>query len=106
MRWLLQQGGPIDRFSQAMLLQVPAGLQQQHLAGALQAVLDHHDALRLRLSSSQPDDEVVLEIAPPGTIVATACLRRIDVRGLEAQALAAAIGREAQVAEMRLAPRA
>ena len=36
-------------FSQAMLLRVPAGLREEHLVGALQAVLDHHDALRLRL---------------------------------------------------------
>ena len=27
MRWLLERGGPIDRFSQAMLLQVPAGMR-------------------------------------------------------------------------------
>ena len=29
MHWLLERGGPIDRFSQAMLLQVPAGLQRR-----------------------------------------------------------------------------
>ena len=28
MRWLLERGGPIDRFNQAMLLQVPAGMQR------------------------------------------------------------------------------
>ena len=49
MRWLAERGGPLDRFSQAMLLQVPAGLRQADLAAALQALLDHHDALRLRL---------------------------------------------------------
>src|SRR5262249_53835876 len=49
MRWLLERAGPIDRFCQAMLLRVPAGLQGEHLAGALQSVLDHPDALRLRL---------------------------------------------------------
>ena len=52
MRWLLERGGPIDRFSQAMLLQVPAGLQGDHLIGALQSLLDHHDALRLRLDGA------------------------------------------------------
>ena len=49
MRWLAELGGPIDRFHQAMVLQVPAGLREAHLAGALQSLLDHHDALRLRL---------------------------------------------------------
>ena len=50
MRWLKERGGPLDRFSQSMLLRVPAGLSQEHLTAALQAVLDHHDALRLRLT--------------------------------------------------------
>ena len=49
MHWLLERGGPIERFHQAMLLQVPAGVHEDHLIAALQAVLDHHDALRLRL---------------------------------------------------------
>ena len=49
MRWLAERGGPIERFNQAMLLQVPAGLREDHLVAALQALLDHHDALRLRL---------------------------------------------------------
>src|SRR5262249_56122613 len=50
MRWLLERGGSLDRFNQAMLLQVPAGLREADLILALQAVLDHHDALRLRLA--------------------------------------------------------
>ena len=37
MRWLQERGGPIERFSQAMLLQVPAGLREEHLTAALQA---------------------------------------------------------------------
>ena len=50
MRWLQERGGPLDGFSQSMLLRVPAGLSQEHLTAALAAVLDHHDALRLRLT--------------------------------------------------------
>ena len=49
MRWLAERGGPVERFHQAMLLRVPAGVREDHLLGALQAVLDHHAALRLRL---------------------------------------------------------
>ena len=44
-----ERGGPLERFNQAMLLQVPAGLREEQLVAALQALLDHHDALRLRL---------------------------------------------------------
>ena len=45
MRWLVERGGPLDRFHQAMLLRVPAGLREEDLIAALQAVLDHHDAV-------------------------------------------------------------
>ena len=66
MRWLLERGGPIGRFSQAMLLQVPAGLREDDLVGALQALLDHHDALRLRMTTSAEGGDLALEIAPSG----------------------------------------
>ena len=39
-------------FSQAMLLQVPAGLARERSVAALGALLDHHDALRLRLDAA------------------------------------------------------
>ena len=49
MRWLLERGGPVTRFSQSMLVGVPAGAGLADLARALQAVIDHHDMLRARL---------------------------------------------------------
>ena len=55
MCWLAERGGPIERFSQAMLLTVPAAARQDDLAAALQTLLDHHDALRLRLDVAAPD---------------------------------------------------
>ncbi len=55
MRWLSERGGPVGRFSQSLLLRSPAGLRQEHLAAALQALLDHHDALRLRLDAGGGD---------------------------------------------------
>jgi non-ribosomal peptide synthase protein (TIGR01720 family) len=106
MRMFAELGGPIDRFHQAMVLQVPAGLQEDHLVGALQAVLDHHDVLRLRLDAPSQGSEIALEIAPCGTVDARACLQRIDVSGLDDAARRACISEQAQAAEMRLSPRA
>ena len=83
MRWLLESGGPIDRFNQSTLLRVPVGLGYDHLIAALQAVLDHHDGLRLRLVSRAEDDGWSLEVAPPGAVKAASCLCRIDVSGLD-----------------------
>ena len=104
MHWLLDRCGPIERFNQAMLLQVPAGLEEKHLIGALQAVLDHHDALRLRLISSAQGGDVSLEILPAGTVDAERCFSRIDVCGLDAAGRRACIAQEAELAEARLAP--
>ena len=106
MRWLLERGGPIDRFNQAMLLQVPAGLREDELIAALQTVLDHHDALRLCVAGAAGSGESNLEVAPAGAVCAGDCLRRIDICGLDAAGLAACIAEQAQACETRLAPTA
>ena len=127
MRWLKERGGPLDRFSQGMLLRVPAGLLEEHLAAALAAVLDHHDALRLRLTQVpqeaspdrgawrdaaggvEMDADWRLEIAPAGSVAAGGCLRRVDVGdGVDwgDAALRGLIAAEAQAAEQRLRPAA
>ena len=49
MRWLLERGGPVSRFSQSVVVGVPAGAGLADLGRALQAVIDHHDMLRARL---------------------------------------------------------
>ncbi|MGB8840895.1 MAG: non-ribosomal peptide synthetase, partial [Aliidongia sp.] len=46
--WLQQLPGSIARFNQSLLFQAPADLAFSSLAAALQALLDHHHALRLR----------------------------------------------------------
>ena len=95
MRWLLERGGSIGGFSQSMLLQVPAQLTEDQLIGAVQALLDHHDALRLRLvvGAGESIGAWGLEIAPPGAIRAAACVRRIDVSGLDELAARACMSR-------------
>ena len=102
MRWQAERCGPIERFNQATLLQLPVGMREAHLLAALQAVFDHHDALRLRLSAPK-DGEWAMEIAPPGA-QASSCLRRVDISGLDATALRACITEQARDAEHRLAP--
>ena len=104
MRWLMERGDPIDRFNQAMLLRLPAGLQEDHLIAALQAVLDHHDALRLRVVAAAEHGEWNLEIVPPGAVLASSCLRRVDIGGVDAAALRACIAEQARRAESGLAP--
>ena len=104
MHWLIERGGPIEPFNQAMLLQVPAGLQELDLVAALQAVLDHHDALRLRLVASARDKDFSVEVLPAGAVEAKGFFRRIDIGGLHECDRRACIAQEAQAAPGRLAP--
>ena len=104
MRWLAQHGGPLERFSQAMLLRLPAGVREADLLAALQSVLDHHDGLRLRVEGYAESADWRLEVLAVGSVSASACLRRIEAIGLSDVGLRAAIAEEAQAAERRLAP--
>ncbi len=74
MRWLLERGGPIGRFSQSVLLTVPETADPPLLTDALQALLDHHDMLRSRLVT-----EAELDVRPVGTVRAADLLDRRDV---------------------------
>ena len=106
MHWLLERGGSIRGFSQSMLLEVGAKLTEDQLVGALQALLDHHDALRLRLVGASDSIERSLEIPAPGTIKAAGCVRRIDVSGLDEGGRLACMVEQAQGAQARLEPEA
>jgi hypothetical protein len=97
-------GGPLGRFSQAMLLAVPAGCWKRSCGRRLRALLDHHDALRLRLDGTAADGAWRLEIAPPGA--AGASVRRVAVDDLDAAELDGLIAAEAVAAERRLDPAA
>ena len=47
--WFFEQGiSPPDHFNQSVLLEVPAGLRHDSLHRALDAIAEHHDALRSR----------------------------------------------------------
>ena len=102
MRWLAERGGPIDRFNQAMLLQVPAALREDHLAGALQACsiitmrcgcgwrcgegmrqTGPHSGARSGALPGIRGTARRLKVAPPGAVAANACLRRVDIAGLD-----------------------
>ncbi len=104
MRRLLERGGPVTGGSQSMLVEVPAGLGMAALAAALQAVIDHHAMLRARLVSSSGGWR--LEAGEAGTVAAGDLVRRIDISGLAAAAVAAAVAAGRLAAAARLAPQA
>ncbi|WP_329596162.1 amino acid adenylation domain-containing protein [Streptomyces pseudovenezuelae] len=83
MRWLLERGGPIGRFSQSVLLTVPADSGPDRLTDALQCLLDHHDMLRARLVTGPEAESVpVLHVGAAGTVRAADLLDRREVSGV------------------------
>lgn len=103
MCWFLESGGTLNRFSQSIVLQVPANLERRHLVSALQAILDHHDALRLRFSGAERRrDEWRLEVQVQGAVRAESCLHAIDIAGLDDDARNEKTAEEAQAATRRL----
>ncbi|MFH8626589.1 amino acid adenylation domain-containing protein [Streptomyces vietnamensis] len=97
--WLLDRADDLDAFHMSAALQAPADLDPDHLARALQTLLDHHDALRARLTAG-PDRR--MEIAEPGTVTAAAAIRHVDITGLEGEALGTLLRTEGEAARDRL----
>ena len=83
MRWLQSVDGPIDQFNQTVVLQSPAGVTDTDVVVVLQALLDRHAMLRLRV-----DDDGAggwsLTVPEVGSVDARGCLRAVDVLSDEA----------------------
>ena len=84
MRWLQgleSAGGPVDQFNQTVLVQAPAGVTQADVVAVLQALLDRHAMLRLRVDG---DGGWSLRVAEAGAVNASGCLQVADVLSDEA----------------------
>ena len=88
MRWLHNVDGPVEQFNQTVVVQAPAGVTQADVVMVLQALLDRHAMLRLRVDD---DGGWSLQVPEPGSVAAGDCLHTIDV--LSDDALVAARSR-------------
>ena len=90
MCWLQGVDGPVEQFNQTLVAQAPAGVTQADVVVVLQALLDRHAMLRLRV-----DDDGAggwsLQVPEAGAVDAGECLRTVDV--LSDEALVAARSR-------------
>ncbi|MET8878885.1 condensation domain-containing protein, partial [Nocardia sp. NPDC004604] len=104
MHWMLERSASgFGRFSQAMLLGLPTGIDQPRMASTVQAVLDRHDMLRARLSRDD-DGRWTWDVLPVGMIRADDVIHRVPMpAGTEFRTLAAA---ELTAAADRLDPNA
>ena len=74
-KWIEELGPGFDRLSQAMVLELPAGIDRGGLAATVTAVLDRHDLLRARLISDG------LLVDPPGSVDADRLIRDVTCDG-------------------------
>lgn len=103
MHWFKELGGPVDGFSQSVVLRVPPELDENRLAALLQCLVDQHDALRLRVTP-RPDGTWALEVLPAGSVDAAERIHRVDVRGLAPDTLREVLEREGAAADRLLRP--
>ncbi|MFC8380964.1 amino acid adenylation domain-containing protein [Nocardia sp. NPDC057272] len=73
----LASGRVFGRFTQQMVLALPAGIDRNALVDTLTAVIDHHDMLRAGLR--QVDGQWELHTLPPGAVDVRELLLRVDV---------------------------
>ncbi len=98
--WLRDTGAPDGRFTLPMLVTTPAGADEHTIARVLQAVIDHHDALRLRRKRIA-SVLWTLETTPAGAVVAADILRRVPLSESDGLTVFA---EQAMAATDRLAP--
>ena len=83
MRWLHSVEGPVEQFNQTVVVQAPAGVTEADVVVVLQALLDRHAMLRLRV-----DDDGAggwsLTVPEAGSVDAGGCLHAVDVLSDEA----------------------
>ncbi|PXW35060.1 UNVERIFIED_CONTAM: non-ribosomal peptide synthase protein (TIGR01720 family)/amino acid adenylation domain-containing protein, partial [Williamsia faeni] len=74
--FMIRRGGAYRRFSQVVVLEIPASAQDAAVAATVQAVIDRHDMLRARLIDD--GDGHLVETAPPGSVNASELITRVD----------------------------
>ncbi|WP_156675154.1 non-ribosomal peptide synthetase, partial [Mycobacterium sp. E2989] len=72
-RWLQGVDGPVDQFNQTMVVEAPAGVGEADAVAVLQALLDRHAMLRLRVDANWS-----LTVPEAGAVRAADNLRAVD----------------------------
>ncbi|WP_242909162.1 non-ribosomal peptide synthetase [Actinomadura terrae] len=106
MNWLAERTNDLREFYQSIVVQVPSGVSRTTLTGVLQAVIDHHDALRLQVVRNGTDETWSLLVQEPGNIEAVGCLVHIDTGHQTSRAQSATFDSAFSAARARLEPEA
>ncbi|MEW1635335.1 condensation domain-containing protein [Streptomyces sp. NPDC093801] len=108
MGWLAELGGPVDTYNQSLVLRTPPGFGPAAAERTVQALLDTHEMLRLRL----PDGIGAIGatgaepvVPPAGSVAAADLLEHVDARGTGEAELPALTRERMRAARRLLSPR-
>ena len=77
MRWLESVPGPVAEFNQTMVVQAPAGVSEADVVVVVQALLDRHAMLRLRVDDDGAG-EWALQVPEAGSVDARGCVQPVE----------------------------
>ncbi|ORA07980.1 non-ribosomal peptide synthetase, partial [Mycobacterium angelicum] len=77
MRWLQGLAGAVEHFNQTVVVQAPGGVGEADVLVMLQALIDHHAMLRLRVDGADAQDWS-LHVPEPGSVDAAGCLHAVE----------------------------
>ncbi|MFB6809604.1 condensation domain-containing protein [Streptomyces sp. NPDC056387] len=81
MGWLAELGGPVDTYNQSLVLRTPPGFGPAAAERTVQALLDTHEMLRLRLPDGIGATGAEPVVPPAGSVAAADLLEHLDARG-------------------------
>ncbi|WP_221349818.1 non-ribosomal peptide synthetase [Streptomyces beigongshangae] len=105
MHWLRELGGPFKGYHQAALVRTPAALDRPGLTAVLRALAERHAMLRATLVRTDADDWSI-EVPAADAVDPGTWIERVDVIGLDAEGLRAAVADGAHAARAALDPEA
>ncbi|MFE9472025.1 condensation domain-containing protein [Streptomyces griseofuscus] len=124
MAWLGELGGPVDTYNQSLVLRTPAGFGTEDAVRVVQALLDTHDILRLRVPGGagaagagaagmdSPGTEPTGAestgarplVPPPGSVDARALIEHVEAGALGDEELPGLVTERVRAARRLLAP--
>ena len=119
MAWLGELGGPVDTYNQSLVLRTPAGFGTEDAVRVVQALLDTHDILRLRVpggagaagadsAGTEPTGTESTDarplVPPPGSVDARALIEHVEAGALGDEELPGLVTERVRAARRLLAP--
>ncbi|MEV6133402.1 condensation domain-containing protein [Streptomyces violaceusniger] len=102
MHWLRERGGPADTYYQYLVVRTPAELTLAGARSVVQALLDRHDVLRLKVTGDAVGEMVPL---PVGAVRTEDCVTAVNTEGLGPEETLRLVRHEMIRARDRLSPR-